>query len=154
MNEKKYGLYSGMITMGRMLKRHPELAKENPENIFMFVHATAKMAEGTPVQDFFNLFPPIKHFEDDGTWDYYSTKKLIAEMGENFTEESFISLLSKRCYENRFIGKLGLGFHLAMNELYRRETGHGLMEKIFSDNGIPVYQERNGELKPKFFVVK
>lgn len=119
--------YDILLKLGRKLgnhKRASELAKSDPQMILSAVTAAERALLWKKVSDFFSLFPPIKRYDDDGSWDYHSTMKMIQEdLGTTFGKDDLKMLLMSRCYENRFIGLVGLAYMLAVSEMWRRTTG-------------------------------
>lgn len=125
-NRQKNG-YRNLLVLGRNLKAG---AKYEPEEIIAAISLIEEQLLWTPVEDFFRLFPPIKRYTDDGTWDYKSTLKMIEEdLGERFGKGDFLKLLMMGCYENPFVNRVGIAFMKATSELYRKKTGKSLLEE-------------------------
>ncbi|MGG2091901.1 hypothetical protein AB1283_04110 [Bacillus sp. S13(2024)] len=96
--------YNLLIRFGRFLDQGHEF---EPEIVLATIEFINKKLQWTPVEDFFRVFPPIKEFEDDGSWDYKSTLEYIKEnYGERFGKDDFIDLLMTHCYENRYVREL------------------------------------------------
>lgn len=146
--------YNLIIRLGRKIENPSFNPRDYPEEILELIELISLLMEGEKVSDFFTLFPPVKNYEDDGTWDYHSTLKEIENIGTHFTRDSFIELLMTHCYENDYVGNLGLAFMVCTSELYKRKTGKSAMEEFFNQNGMHVYEERNGEVLPKLYAVK
>ena len=131
MNRQKLG-YRNLIILGRNIRNG---AKYEPEEILAFVHKIEEQLMWTPIEDFFRLFPPIKRYEDDGTWNYQNTLEMIkSEFGERFGKDDLSKLLLTPCYENKFVLAVGLKFMLSISELHRRRTGMTLIEQFFKEH--------------------
>ncbi|GGJ51347.1 hypothetical protein [Virgibacillus salexigens] len=154
MNEQTANPYNMMIELGRLIRNTNFEPKDAPDELFNYFSALSQMMEGRSVKEFFSVFPPIKRYEDDGIWNYYATIEEIAEMGTEFTKESFQHLLMKHCYENKYMQCLGLAFMDCTSQLYKRKSGRSIMEEWAIDNCITVYEKRNGEILPKLYTVK
>jgi hypothetical protein len=119
--------YRNLLVLGRNIKHG---ARYTPEEIIAFVSKIEEQLMWTPTKDFFRLFPPIKRYEDDGSWSYHSTLEMIdREFGERFGKGDFLKLLMTHCYENKFVQLVGIKFLLSTSELYRRRTGMSLAEQ-------------------------
>ncbi|QDL76980.1 hypothetical protein D9Y32_05685 [Bacillus licheniformis] len=143
-----------MIILGRNMCQDIKLPKEQPEKVLSTIELIVTLMDGREVKEFFTLFPPIKYYIDDGTWNYDSTLEKMNSLGERFTSDSFLTLLMSHCYENRFIKRLGVGFMSATSKIYKRQHGISVMEKLCVENGIRVYEKKGNEIKPKFYRVK
>jgi len=130
MNRQKLG-YRNLIILGRNIRNG---AKYEPEEILAVVHKIEEQLMWTPIEDFFRLFPPIKRYEDDGSWNYQSTLEMIkSEFGERFGKDDLIKLPMTHCYENKFVQTVGIKFMLSISELHRRRTGVTLAERVFRE---------------------
>lgn len=146
--------YNMMIKLGRLIIDKGFKVEDNPHEVFNYFSAMSDYMEGRSVNEFFTLFPPIKRYEDDGTWDYHSTLELKQKLGETFTRESFQEILMSHCYENKYIWVLGLAFMNCIDCLYEKEKGRSVMETWAIDNGLTVYEQRKGEILPKLYLIK
>lgn len=146
--------YNLMIKMGRELVKGSKLPEEKPKMFLGFIDDVSYLMSGRKVDDFFTLFPPVKKYEDYGTWNYQSTLNFKNDLGEYFTEDSFKELLMTYCYENELIHKLGVGFMTSVSELHRQQTGKGVMEEFAIQRGLPIYQSEYGVIKPKLYLVE
>ncbi|MFD2334740.1 hypothetical protein ACFSR7_36315 [Cohnella sp. GCM10020058] len=128
------------MKLGRILENHryaSEFARENPHIVLTIVNAADKELRWTKVSEFFSLFPPIKRYEDDGTWCYNSTKKMIREdFRETFGKGDIKMLLMTRCYENKFFHLVGFAYMCATSELSKRKTGESLVTRMIRE-GVP-----------------
>ncbi|WP_041638026.1 hypothetical protein [Anoxybacillus flavithermus] len=126
MDRQKLG-YRNLLVLGRNIKHG---ARYTPEEIIAFVSKIEEQLMWTPTKDFFRLFPPIKRYEDDGSWSYHDTLKMInREFGERFGKNDFLKLLMTHCYENKFVQMVGIKFMLATSEIYRKKTGLSLAQQ-------------------------
>ncbi|MBA2878007.1 hypothetical protein HNR63_001061 [Anoxybacillus kamchatkensis] len=126
MNRQKIG-YRNLIVLGRNIRNG---AQYKPEEILAFVHTIEEQLRWTPTEDFFCLFPPIKRYEDDGSWSYHGTLEMInREFGERFGKNDFLKLLMTHCYDNKFVRIVGIKFLLATSTIYRKRTGMSLAEQ-------------------------
>lgn len=126
MDRQKLG-YRNLLVLGRNIKSG---ARYTPEEFIVYVSKIEEQLMWTPTKDFFRLFPPIKRYEDDGSWSYHSTLEMInREFGERFGKGDFLKLLMTHCYENKFVQIVGIKFMLATSEIYRRKTGLSLAQQ-------------------------
>lgn len=131
--------YESMIKFGRLLAGSPkfDLASERPELIIHFVKLIEKELLFKPVDDFFSLFPPIKRYKDDGSWDYFSTQKMRKEkLGTHFGKGDLAHLLMTTCYENKYIQALGDSLINSISEMHKLQTGRSLAMDILEQNGV------------------
>ena len=123
--------YSQLIKFGRLLEKHhiaSNMAHERPDIILSFVEGINRQLRFTKVDEFFSLFPPIKRYEEDGTWNYKSTMEMIKnDLGSHFGKSDFIHLLTTHCYENKWLKLVGLANTLAISEMYKRQNGRSLI---------------------------
>lgn len=126
MSRQKTG-YRNLLVLGRNLKVG---VKYTAEEIVAFVYKIEEQLRWTPTQDFFRLFPPIKRYEDDGSWNYHDALEMInREFGERFGKNDFLKLLMTHCYENKFVQLVGIKFLLATSEIYKKKTGLSLAQQ-------------------------
>ncbi|PAF37863.1 hypothetical protein CHH58_06645 [Terribacillus saccharophilus] len=109
---------------------------------------------GRSTEEFFTLFPPIKNYVDDGSWDYTSSLKFKQKLGPIFTKKSFNKLLMTHCYENPFISELGTALLMSVSTLHKRKTGRSIMETYLSGSSVPVRVEQAVPKKPHLYLVK
>jgi hypothetical protein len=122
--------YNLLIRFGRMLE---DGHKFSPELVLSTVQYIDNNLRWTPVEDFFRLFPPLKRYEDDGSWDYNSTLDFRKErFGERFGKDDFLELLMNTTYENRFLRRVGLAFMLATSRIRKRRTGMTMVEEFLN----------------------
>ncbi|GEM_PF-1339988 len=125
--------YGMLVRLGRIAINHPNLPEEKPE---AFIHAAQYMERElifTPIDDFFSLFPPIKRYCDDGSWDYASTNKMRKErFGTHFGKGDLPHLLMTGCYENRFVQRFGLALMMSIRVEHERRTGGDLIQEAFA----------------------
>ncbi|WP_079708581.1 hypothetical protein [Paraliobacillus ryukyuensis] len=145
--------YNMMIKLGRLIEQGLDV-DEQPKEVFNYFSVMSDFMEGKSVDAFFNVFPPIKRYEDDGTWDYFSTLRLKQKLGKTFTRESFQELLMSHCYENIYLMNLGSAFMSCISNMYEKENGRSVMEEWALKNELTVYEERKGELLPKLYRIK
>lgn len=130
--------YESMIKFGRILYGSPkiDMAEKNPELIVHFVKLVEKDLMFKPIDDFFSLFPPIKRYKDDGSWDYFSTQTMRQEkLGTHFGKGDLAHLLMTTCYENKFIQALGDSLIESITNMHRNATGRSLMMDFLEQNG-------------------
>lgn len=131
--------YNNLIILGRNLEGKHEYS---PELILAWVGKIEEQLRWTPVADFFRLFPPIKRYADDGTWDYHSTLDMIQrEYGETFGKDALKHLLMTSCYENRFVQNIGYAWMDAVSDLNKRVTGKSVAAQFFEEKGLTIYDE-------------
>ncbi|MEK5469288.1 hypothetical protein MKY64_30250 [Paenibacillus sp. FSL R7-0210] len=131
--------YESMIKFGRILVGAPnvDMAEQKPELIIQFVKLVEKDLLFKPIDDFFLLFPPIKRYEDDGMWDYFSTQEMrVNKLGTHFGKGDLAHLLMTRCYENKYIIELGHALISAISNIHEDQTGRSLAMDIFEQNGV------------------
>ncbi|MBT2601248.1 MULTISPECIES: hypothetical protein [unclassified Oceanobacillus] len=146
--------YNMIIKLGRLIKNDGFQVKKNPQGVFNYFSLLSDLMEGRSVEEFFTVFPPIKDYEDHGSWNYQSTIELKQELGEKFTRESFQSLLMSHCYESKYLLPLGIAFMNCISLLHETRTGRSVMEDWAINNEIAVYENRNNELLPKLYRIK
>lgn len=130
--------YESMIKFGRLLVGSPDvdMPLKNPELIINFVKLVEKGLLFQPIDEFFSLFPPIKRYKDDDTWDYFSTQKMRKEkLGTHFGKGDLAHLLMTTCYENRFIQELGDALIESITEMHKLTTGRSLLMDFLEANG-------------------
>ena len=127
--------YNLMMILGRNIEAGVEMP---PEMILGIVEIIEKKIRWTPIEEFFQLFPPIKRYADDGMWDYKSTKNMIEkDFGETFGKDDFKKLLMTKCYENRYVTRIGIAWVTSISDIKRRVTGTSVMESFFGEKGLP-----------------
>ncbi|QOY36823.1 hypothetical protein AWH56_003990 [Anaerobacillus isosaccharinicus] len=85
--------YNSIITIGKALK---DGARPADFDLVRLVEILEKQLRWTSVDQFFQVFPPIKNYQEDGTWCYKSTLEMIkTEFGERFCKDDFKKLLLK-----------------------------------------------------------
>lgn len=146
--------YNMIIKLGRLIRNYGFQVEDDPQGTFNYFSIMSDLMEGRSVEEFFTVFPPIKTYQDDGTWNYQSTLEFKQKLGKTFTRESFQSLLMSHCYENKYLLPLGLAFMNCISSLHEQKTGRSVMEDWAVSNGIPVYEKRNNELLPKLYRIK
>lgn len=146
--------YNMMIKLGRAVLDNGLKVEDHLQEVFNYFSVMSDLMEGESVEEFFTVFPPIKRYVDDGSWNYDSSLKRKNNLGKTFTRESFQHLLMTSCYENKFLCALGLSFMRCISELYKRENNRSLMEEWAIQNDITVYEKRNGDFLPKLYLVK
>lgn len=127
-----------MIKFGRLLVGSPKLdmASERPELIIQFVKLVEKELLFKPIDDFFSLFPPIKRYKDDGSWDFFSTQQMRKEkLGTHFGKGDLAHLLMTTCYENKFIQALGDALIESITNMHNINTGRSLLMDFLEQNG-------------------
>lgn len=132
---KKAEVYAKLIRFGRMLSDHrtaSRYSKEHPGIVLSFVNAVDQELLWTSIDDFFSLFPPIKRYEEDGTWDFNSTIEMRNEFGTKFGKDEFKELLMSRCYENKWIHLVGFSFMLSISRTYEYQTGRNVLSEFFA----------------------
>ncbi|PAD36349.1 hypothetical protein [Terribacillus saccharophilus] len=146
--------YNSMIRVGRLLRHKKITPENNAAELQQYFAALESHMAGRSTEEFFKLFPPIKNYVEDGTWDYSSSLKFKKELGPFFTKESFIELLMTRCYENPFISKLGLAFMMSASALYRQQTGQSIIKTYLSGSSVPKRVEKAVPKKRHLYLVK
>lgn len=146
--------YNMMISLGRMIVDKGLKVEEQPEEVLNYFSVMSDLMKGRSVNEFFTVFPPVKRYADDGTWDYFSTLELKQRLGETFTRESFQELLMSHCYENKYMWVLGLAFMNCISVLHEQRNGRSVMEEWAINNGLTVYEHRNGDILPKLYLIK
>lgn len=135
--------YAQIINFGRILesRKYAKLISEDkPEIVLGFVEAIDRQLLWTEVDKFFELFPPIKRYENDGSWDYESTQKMRKEkLGTHFGKDDFKHLLMTTCYENKFLQNIGYAFIDSISEMHKRTTGRSMMMDFFESQGVKTY---------------
>lgn len=123
--------YSKLIRLGRMLKDHSHANKivdDAPEVILSIVNTIEVWLRFTPVDDFFSIFPPLKRYDDDGTWDYQSTLKMRQDLlGTHFGKDDFKHLIMSSCYENKWLRLVGVSYMWSISRIYKRENGKDML---------------------------
>lgn len=115
--------YAMIIRVGRIVKNHPNVPTDNPLGILHALRIAERELMFTPIEDFFSIFPPIKRYEDDGSWDYKSTLDFRNEnFGTHFGRGDLMKLLMTRCYENKFVGRFGIAIMQAIGKQYENRT--------------------------------
>jgi len=126
--------YAQIIKFGRLLEDHTlatKMSKERPELILGFVESVERQLRFTEVDEFFALFPPIKRYGDDGTWDYNSTLEMRRDrLGTHFGKDDFKHLIMSSCYENRFVQLVGLSFMCSISSMHKKQTGRILITEF------------------------
>ena len=129
--------YEMLLKLGRKLGSHSgasEYARSNPESVLSTVATAEKALLWTKIGDFFSLFPPIKRYDDDGSWDYKSTLQMIKkDFGTSFGKDDLKMLLMSKCYENKFIHLVGFAYMLAVSEVMKRATGEGALARFMRE---------------------
>jgi len=129
--------YEMLLKLGRKLRDHTgtsETARRNPELIISTVVAAERSLLWTKVDDFFSLFPPIKRYEDDGSWDYKSTLQMIeSDLGTSFGKDDLKMLLMSKCYENKYIHLVGFAYMIAVSEMMKRATGESAFVRFMRE---------------------
>lgn len=128
--------YAQLIKFGRLLESYDKaqaMCDEHPEVILAFVDSIERQLLWTKTDDFFSLFPPIKHYEDDGIWDYHSTMAMRKEeLGTHFGKDDFKELLMNRCYENEYLQLVGIAFVWSISRMHKDQTGRSLAQDFLS----------------------
>lgn len=125
--------YNSIIIIGKALTNG---MKPADLDIVATVDNLERQLQWTRVDQFFQVFPPIKNYQEDGTWCYKSTMEMIrTEFGERFSKDDFKKLLMTRCYENRYLSALGLSWVIAVSNLRRKETGISAIEEFLNGEG-------------------
>jgi hypothetical protein len=146
--------YNSMIRIGRLLRYNKITPENNAAELQQYFAALESQMAGRSTEEFFTLFPPIKDYVDNGTWDYPSSLKLKQNLGPFFTKKSWNKVLMTHCYENPFISELGTALLVSANVLYRRQTGRSMMETYLRGSSIPVRVEQPVTKKRHLYLVK
>ncbi|MBN6886996.1 hypothetical protein ACUXCC_002003 [Cytobacillus horneckiae] len=126
--ENKDKPYNLMLILGRNIEVGVTFP---PDLMISLVDVIEKKIRWTPIDEFFQLFPPVKRYEDDGIWDYKSTLEMVAnKFGETFGKDDFKYLLMTSCYENKFIQNIGFAWMDAISDLRQQQTGMSVMEEF------------------------
>ena len=124
-------VYAQLIKFGRLLKSEKtldDMANERPDLILSFVWSVEHQLMFTKVEDFFSIFPPIKRYEEDGTWNYRSTLEMAKErLGTHFGKDDFKHLLMTHCYENKWLRQIGVGFMMSISRAHKNRTGRSML---------------------------
>lgn len=135
--------YAAIIRFGRLLESKTttrKIVSEKPEIVLGFVESVDKALLWTSIDDFFLLFPPIKRYENDGTWDYASTQEMRKNrLGTHFGKDDFKHLLMTTCYENKFAQNVGYAFIESISSMHNRLTGRNMMVDFFESQGVTVH---------------
>lgn len=119
--------YAQIIKFGRLLNNHTEandFCDHHPEVVLQFVNAIDQQLMWTSVDEFFSVFPPIKEYRDDDTWDYKSTLKMKNErLGTHFGKDDFKHIIMTNCYENKWLHLVGISFMWSISRAYEDQTG-------------------------------
>jgi hypothetical protein len=128
--------YAQLIKFGRLLENHKranEITDDKPELIMHIVDMIDKDLRFTKVDDFFSIFPPIKRYKDDGSWDYKSTMEMRQErLGTHFGKDDFKHLIMSSCYENKYLHLVGLSFMWSISRMHERQTGGNLFMEFLN----------------------
>jgi hypothetical protein len=146
--------YNSMIRIGRLLRYNKITPENNAAELQEYFAALESHMAGRSTEEFFQLFPPIKRYEDDGSWHYPSSLEFKRELGPLFTKESFMELLMTRCYENPFISRLGIAFMRSAHAVYMQQTGKSMTVTYLRGSSIPVRVEQPVQKKPHLYLVK
>lgn len=93
------------------------------------------------LRNFVTTFPVEKYYKGE-KWeekDYFSTMKALSKMNwdKPIGRDELSELLWD--YYNSDLRHAYLEFTTAMSAMYKAQTGKGIMEKFFEDQGVPVY---------------
>ncbi|PAF34124.1 hypothetical protein CHH69_17390 [Terribacillus saccharophilus] len=146
--------YNSMIRVGRLLRHNRITPEDNAEELQQYFTALESHMIGRSTEEFFKLFPPIKNYVEDGSWDYPSSLKFKQKLGPFFTKKSFNKLLMTHCYENPFISELGTALLMSASTLHKRKTGRSIMETYLSGSSVPVRVEQKVPKKPHLYLIK
>jgi hypothetical protein len=128
--------YAQLIKFGRLLENHEkanEVTDERPDIIFAFVESVDRQLLWTSTDDFFSVFPPVKRYVDDGSWDYKSTLDMRQErLGTHFGKDDFKHLIMNSCYENKHLRLVGVSFMWAISRIHKKRTGGSLLDEFLS----------------------
>ncbi|MCP1355055.1 hypothetical protein [Aneurinibacillus migulanus] len=128
----KINPYNAIVIVGRNLISGHEYT---PEQIIGIVDFIDKKLKWKSVDEFFEIFPPIKRYKNDGIWDYHSTLEMRRKrLGERFTGNDFKMLIMTTCYENKYLSEIGFAWMIAVSELSKRTTGKSTFERFINDN--------------------
>lgn len=114
--------------------------QESLETKFSLVNIVNSLMSLITPRDFENIFPIDKEYDGEkwGMKDYFYTRKFIEEFGldrvigdeiEDFLWD-YLNLTT-RLYTVRCLG--------IMSDLHKLETGKGIMEEFFEEQGVPTY---------------
>jgi hypothetical protein len=121
--------YTQMIIYGRALEAG--LLDYKPGELIALVDHWEEKLRWTPVKGFFQLFPPIKRYNEPDVWDYNSTTEMIEnELGERFGKDDLKDLLMTHCYENEYLQSIGVHYLKAISDLRKKKTGISLASEF------------------------
>ncbi|PAF21734.1 hypothetical protein CHH49_09840 [Terribacillus saccharophilus] len=146
--------YNSIIRVGRFLRHKKISPDKNAVELQQYFLALESHMAGRSTEEFFELFPLIKIYMDDGSWDYPSSLKFKQKLGSFFTKHSWNKVLMTHCYENPFISELGTALLMSASTLYRRQTGQTMMETYLRGSSVPVRVEQAVPKKPHLYLVK
>jgi len=146
--------YNSMIRVGRLLRHNKITPENNAVELQQYFAALESHMAGRSTEEFFTLFPPIKNYVEDGTWDYSSSLKFKQKLGPFFTKKSWNKVLMTHCYENPYISMLGTALLMSASALYRQQTGQSIMETYLRGSSIPIRIDQPVTKKRDLYLVK
>ena len=118
------------------------MKKDNEQMLdkFSFFEMVKGFISALTPRELSQIFPVTKEYDGEkwGAKDYFYTMRELEAHGlDTPIGEQIDEILWD--YMNHAISMFMVGLMGAASDLYREQTGHGMMEEFFQEHGVPVY---------------